>query len=68
MSDTEALEDQFRALDKDGSGCVSPEELLALMPGSLLRHAKEVLAMLDTDGDGRISLDEFMTAYSSEDA
>ena len=58
------LKREFDAMDADGDGVVTREELKA---GSTLSPEEIELTMkeLDTDGDGKISLDEFIAAAVS---
>ena len=57
------LRKQFAHLDRDGSGYIEPLELLAGMGGGDLSRAKQIIEMMDLDGDGRVSLEEFLGFY-----
>ena len=54
---------QFEKLDADGSGALDPSELLAQMPDGDREKAREVVAMMDADADGRVSYREFVDFY-----
>ena len=56
----QALVEQFKALDKDGSGKVDAEELLRLMPGIQKDGAANIIAAMEVDADGQIDLAEFL--------
>ena len=60
---TTNLEQQFKALDTDNSGLISPDELLSQMPDGTLENARGVLAMLDENQDGQVSYMEFIRFY-----
>ena len=47
------LEAKWKALDKDGKGVIE---------GAALESFKPVMPLVDTDKDGKISKEEFMTA------
>ena len=63
-----AAEDMFNEADADGDGCVTCEEI-----GEMIRErwsmdaqeAKETLAELDSDGNGIVSLNEFVAYLST---
>ena len=59
----EELVAQFSALDADGSGTIAASELLAQMPEGDQAKAQAVLAMMDTNEDGRVSYEEFVGFY-----
>jgi len=63
VRDTERVREAFRAVDKDGSGALSPTELagVAVSLGAELTSDElaAVFAMLDADRDGKIEFDEF---------
>lgn len=56
----------FEVFDKDKSGTLSPDELREILTrGSGLlsfESAEQIIADFDTDGDGQISIDEFVKA------
>lgn len=62
----------FKAVDKDGSGSVTPEELRGAMAAfGLDPHDPSyasILEQADEDGDGAITVDEFLAAFEGEDA
>jgi Ca2+-binding EF-hand superfamily protein len=61
--DLDSIRHAFATFDKDGSGTISAEELCACLksmgfhPGPL--EVEELLAQMDTNGDGVIDFDEF---------
>jgi len=58
------FEDVLRYFDEDGDGKVLPSELkhgLGMMGGELpMKEAKMAIAALDSDGDGLLSLEDFI--------
>ncbi|GAA2742332.1 oxygenase MpaB family protein [Kitasatospora cinereorecta] len=56
----------FRAADADGGGHLCADEYRALFGGSRVHPAElnDGFRQLDTDGDGRISEEEFVTAFA----
>ncbi|KAL3037476.1 hypothetical protein AAZX31_01G070100 [Glycine max] len=58
------FEDVLRYFDEDGDGKVSPSELkhgLGMMGGELpMKEAEMAIATLDSDGDGLLSLEDFI--------
>lgn len=62
------LESVFRTFDSDGDGFITAKELeeslrrLGLLGGSVV---EEMLARVDSNGDGRIDMDEFRELYGS---
>lgn len=56
------IEELFRSLDDDGSGTIEVEELLKVLSenGEVdLEQIKELIAEVDENSDGKVSLDEF---------
>ena len=62
----EELKSQFESLDLDGSGLLDAKEILASMPQGDQHQARQVLEMMDTDGDGRVSFKEFLSFYRGD--
>merc|ERR1712060_937795 len=60
------LESGFKALDTDGDGYIVGQEIAESFKKEGIElsdeQVKEVLARSDTDGDGKISFDEFVAA------
>ena len=67
MIDRDALIEQFNALDIDGSGQVDVKELLTRMPGIDQNAASTILAAMDLDLNGTISLEEYIQWFSPAD-
>ena len=70
-----ALRRAFVVFDSDGSGFIERGELeamltrLKLMPADAPReHLDRLLALADTDGDGRVSFDEFVSLFGEASA
>ena len=65
---TEELEEAFKVFDKDNDGFISPEELRSTMESMGETVSKEEIdAMIekaDLNGDGKISICEFVKIYS----
>ena len=57
--------EHFIAADEDGSGALSVEEL-AQATGTTVEEAKELHAEADVDGDGSVTLSEFMASSAAE--
>lgn len=51
----------FNTVDKDGSGSVSFEELIVVMPDT----SKEQFAAVDLDKSGELSMEEYTAATKS---
>ena len=66
LSEAEVAEikEAFNEVDVDGNGTVSPEELQKFMKeqGEKLPEGviNVMVAMVDTDGDGKINFEEFL--------
>ena len=65
----EDIKRAFKAFDKDGSGCISPDDLQKMMRSvgeyiSLL-EAQEMIRDADTNYDGKISYPEFVSIINS---
>ena len=54
---------QFLDLDRDKSGFITAEELLAVMPHGTIEKAQEIVKTMDTNNDGQISYEEFLWFY-----
>ena len=65
------MDAEFRRLDRDGSGVVLPEEIVAtqrdIARAEALRQNQAVFAGLDKDGNGQLSAQEF-AALANPDA
>ncbi|KAL4218264.1 Myosin light polypeptide 6 [Mactra antiquata] len=61
----EELKDAFRIFDKDGNGTIDKQELEYVLKkfGEPLTHrqSKELIALMDKNGDGRVDMDDFVT-------
>ncbi|KXZ48429.1 hypothetical protein GPECTOR_28g837 [Gonium pectorale] len=57
----------FQAMDRDKSGYIEMHELKTLVgrvaPAESINRAKGTLQMFDSNEDGRVSLDEFLTFF-----
>jgi Ca2+-binding EF-hand superfamily protein len=69
MSDTKDYSATFALIDIDGDGLITAPELQQLMAalgGDVSdEQAAHAIGVLDTDGDGKVSLEE-LTAYLSD--
>ena len=58
------IKEEFKEVDVDGNGTVSPEELQKFMKEQGEKIPEGVInvmvAMVDTDGDGKINFEEFV--------
>ena len=63
--------DAFRLLDLDGNGFLGAKELLHVLVcmGELVttEEIDELISMLDSDGDGQVSLEEFYLMATAVD-
>ena len=72
MATEGALRRAFAAFDEDGSGYLTKSEFLAILTrqtGSPIieeSDADELIAAMDSDGDGRVSLEEFVENWSAQ--
>ncbi|MDX3852686.1 EF-hand domain-containing protein [Streptomyces sp. AK02-01A] len=69
MADTESLRAAFDQFDLDKDGAITAAEFRSVMAGlgdSTMSEsqAQAVLAVADTDGDGRMTWDEFLALRS----
>lgn len=58
----EKLEAAFKMFDKDGSGCISGDEIKAVLCAQNQIDAAamdEIIKQVDDNGDGEISFEEF---------
>jgi arginase len=67
------LRELFSLIDVDDNGWLSPEELAVMvsllepdLQGKTYRSSDELLHLLDRDGDGRVSADEFVRLLESK--
>lgn len=72
MTDTSRYADSFRLLDADGDGRVSAAELIQMMRtlGENITEeaATKAVDIMDSDGDGFVSLEEFSAFQWAHDA
>lgn len=72
MLDTSKYEATFEIVDGDGDGLISADELQRLMEVLGIDvspdRAADVVRKIDSDGDDRISLEEFATFMSQNQA
>lgn len=72
MLDTSKYEATFEIVDGDGDGLISADELQRLMEVLGIDvspdRAVDVVRKIDSDGDDRISLEEFATFMSQNQA
>jgi len=63
---------QFKALDKDGNGVVSADEIREVLTalGDRLsdEDVNDMIRDVDTDGDGQVNYEEFVAHMMSEDS
>ena len=64
--ETALIEYRFKSIDTDGNGYLDPEELVefAKLCGNLIsiEDAKEMIAEMDIDKDGKLSLKDYLEA------
>ena len=60
-AEIDLMRNSFASIDVDGDGTVSELELELAYPGI----ANKLLPLLDSDGDGLISVDEFAKGFKS---
>lgn len=60
--DEELIRELFEAVDLDASGYIDEDELAAVVDVNP-EDLKEIFKQLDSDQDGRISIEEFMENY-----
>ena len=53
----------FQAIDKDGSGSITVEELGQLSSTMSKKKCEALMKKLDADGDGKITLQEFKALF-----
>ncbi|VUZ49132.1 unnamed protein product [Hymenolepis diminuta] len=68
MPCSKAVQELMKQLDKDGSGKVSAEELLAglQVDGLQLEHVKAFIKQIDKDGDGQLNIKELSDFFDAE--
>ncbi|KAF0724896.1 hypothetical protein AaE_009746 [Aphanomyces astaci] len=58
------IHEQFHKFDKDGSGCITADEMMAIMHAfgdtSTLETIQALIHQVDGDGNGEVSVDEFV--------
>jgi calcium-dependent protein kinase len=65
LSQKEKAENAFRTFDTDGSGAVDVAELRAFFPDMPERELKKLIQEVDKNGDGQISMDEWVAAMGA---
>ncbi len=57
----EMAEKNFKALDKDGDGALTPDEFKSTRKKpEAIEQAEQIFKLIDTDGDGKVTLKEFI--------
>ena len=60
----QGLDGEFEAIDTNGDGYITAEELDAAQKGTLTKQNEETMSVLDKDGDGFASMQEYTAFYS----
>lgn len=56
-----ALREEFKAIDDDGDGQLTAEELWKYLDGEVaFEDVQAIIVAQDKDGNGKVSLDEFL--------
>lgn len=59
-------EDEFKALDADGDGHVTRQELSAAIPSATVDELEEIIGAADADGNGTIEIGEYKATIEKE--
>jgi Ca2+-binding EF-hand superfamily protein len=69
VADTRQYADAFALIDADGNGTITSGELVRLMQALgddvTPEAAEKAVELMDADGDGQISLEEFAQYFAS---
>lgn len=60
----QGLNGEFESMDTNNDGYISAEELNAAQTGTLSKQNEETMSILDKDGNGSISQEEYVGFYS----
>lgn len=60
----QGLSGEFESIDANGDGYITAEELGVAQKGTLSQQNEETMSMLDKDGDGYASMQEYVAFYS----
>ena len=68
--DLKEIRERFKAMDVDKTGYISKENLkqICLAMGEKIsdKEADEMIKFVDIDGDGKVTLDEFILSFAEE--